>query len=141
MTPESFAGLVLGCAMGVKLLVDLRVPFAPLRRCAAGADHVVTLDDEDTGPFQARVGGEPVGEPSASFAAAAAHVARPQRLRAWLYEMVSCPYCCGGWVTLAAVAGWVAATGNGWAELVWWPAIWATTGIVVTRLMRRPPPA
>jgi len=133
-----FAVLAASCAMAVVAVVDLRVPFGPVRRWLGRGRHVVA--DNTDGPW---VVVEWDAETHSWFrhddihrssAAARAHLTGPERARGWLSELVSCPWCAGGWVTLAAVAGVSARYGS---DVLWfWPALWWASVVLVLAARR-----
>lgn len=138
MTLSTFVALTGIVALGVWLLTTARVPMRPVRCWLAKADRVALLGDPerdaDTGPWVAIIDGEEQGE-CARLGDALAMVSRSHRVRAWAHEMLSCPYCCAGWVSSATVGAWCVLFA-GWSGVVWWPAVWVAGGSFVARVMR-----
>lgn len=138
MTPELFLTLAASCAIAILLVVELRVPVAPIRRWAQTGPQVVSERDE--GPWVVRRldpdtrqwHRDPEAHPSPS--AAAAHLTAAERFRAWLGELMECPYCTGAWLTAAALG--VAAVDRGADVLVYWPALWFTSAVLVVTARR-----
>jgi hypothetical protein len=52
------------------------------------------------------------------------YVRRSPRSPYWLAELVSCPWCSGGWISLVLTAGTWATIGLP-APILVWPAVWA----------------
>lgn len=58
------------------------------------------------------------------------HVPRWSRSPHWLRELVTCPWCASGWVSLGAVAA-TSVSMNVPAPLLWWFAVWGSTSLVL----------
>jgi hypothetical protein len=50
----------------------------------------------------------------------------------WLAELISCPWCCSGWIALA-VTGGVWATVGLPVPLLVWPAVWAAGALIAAQ--------
>lgn len=140
MTVELFAALAAGCAMAILLVVELRVPFEPVRRWLSRGRHVVA--ERSDGPWFVvewdretyswfRVtddAGEPVPHPAPEVAQA--HLTGPERARAWLADLAQCPWCSGAYVTAAALGVTALAYG---ADVAWFwlPLWWCSSALVV----------
>lgn len=69
---------------------------------------------------------EPLGTQEARW------VERSSWVPYWLSELISCPWCVSGWVSLALVAATAATTGVP-APLLVWPAVWAGGAVLASR--------
>lgn len=50
----------------------------------------------------------------------------------WLADLISCPWCCSGWVALGVTAGVWAVVGLPVPVLVW-PAVWAVGALIASQ--------
>lgn len=132
MTVQLFATLAASVALAILLVVELKVPLGGVRRWLQQGPHVETTD-ETHGPWYVvrwSPGGEEYRDDGhRSPGAAAAELSAGERVRSWLAEMWTCPYCAGGWLSLLALA--LAAIEYG-ADVLWyWPAVWVTSAFAV----------
>jgi len=54
---------------------------------------------------------------------------------AWLADLISCPWCASGWVSLIiTLYTWAITDGFGWtALLLWWLAVWASASLIASK--------
>lgn len=133
VTVELFAVLVASVAIAILLVVELQFPLGAPRRWLLQGRHVETTDNVH-GPWfvvrdRERDGGH------RSPAAAAAELSAGERVRAWLADIVSCPWCSGGWLSLGTL---IAVAVDRGADVLWfWPALWfcsAAAAVVMRRV-------
>jgi hypothetical protein len=118
--------------IGVLLLVQLAFPFRPLRKWLADGDHIAHHPTEPDGPFFVVKDGEPQGKVYASYREANRQLNVGTRLRAWLSEMLDCPWCTAAWVALGIAGGYAAVEGAG---VLWWvPTLWLAAAATVVVL-------
>lgn len=60
------------------------------------------------------------------------YVRRVRWSPSWLAELISCPWCCSGWVALGVTAGVWATVGLPVPLLVW-PAVWAVGALIAAQ--------
>jgi hypothetical protein len=123
------------CVVLVMLLTRLDFPARPLRNWLASGVYVAAASDE--GPWF--VTGGPYRTPNElgpfdSHRKAVAYVTYPMRVRSFLSDLIICPWCLGGWATLASVL--IFATGSMWDRLCWWGPLWASVSIACVTVNR-----
>jgi hypothetical protein len=60
------------------------------------------------------------------------YVRRNRRSPAWLADLVSCPWCASGWISLVLVTGSALTVGVP-APVLTWPAVWAVGALTASR--------
>jgi hypothetical protein len=91
----------------------------------------VTVPDADSNPAWMRYvqvidHGEPVGEQDSRW------VDRARWVPTWLADLLSCPWCASGWVSLGIVVGVAFSVGVP-APLLMWPAVWGAGALLAAR--------
>lgn len=132
MTPALFVTVSASVAIAILLVVELAFPLGGVRRWLLQGPHVETTDEVHGPWFVVRDGARDGGHRSP--AAAAAELSIGERVRAWLADMWSCPWCSGGWLSLIALA--LVAVDRG-ADVLWfWPAVWFCSSALVVVIRR-----
>jgi hypothetical protein len=120
-----------GVTIAILLVTELDWPFDPVRRWLARTPRVQVNGD---GTAWAIIWQDKL-TPYPSRKAALGSLTYPQRVKGWLNDLTTCPWCLGGWVSLAACTGFV--EGPAWDRLQVWPLVWlaaAATCVVLDRV-------
>jgi hypothetical protein len=137
MTGNLFLRMWPAVTIAILLVTELSFPFDPVRRWLARAPHLETNETGTEWRIANHDGSLAHPNTFPSRKAAAAHLRESDRVKAWLSDLTSCPFCIGAWLA-AGMVGLVALLRSDADLLLWWPAVWtasAVTAFLVAKVM------
>lgn len=108
--------------IAILLCTELSWPFDVVRRWLQRSPQLWVNDDGTL--WQIRQSGRVLGE-YGSRKEAASHLKESDRVKGWLQDLTSCPWCIGAHLAYGLL-GLVAIANGDWGLMLWWPALWVS---------------
>ncbi len=113
--------------VGVALVTWWSFPFDPVRRWLAAGPYLVT--DDYGNEWRVIRQGQTLGV-FGSRREAAKNLRESDRVRAWLDDLTTCPFCFGAWASAVVLAAVAISRGDA-GLLWWWPLLWWLSSVSV----------